>query len=58
MDKKKIQYLVRMFDMNTKSQLLQDSSFSFDDLRFQREIILIWNHGLNFPAKKKRKKQN
>ena len=44
---------MRMFDMNTKSKLFQDSPLSFDDLGFQAYVVLIQYHRTDRSEKKK-----
>lgn len=35
---------MRMFDVNTEAQFFQDTTFGFDNLRFQRNVIGVKNN--------------
>jgi len=49
--------LVRVFDMDAKTQLLEYSSFRLDDLCLEGNVILVQDHWLYCPATRSREVQ-
>lgn len=44
--------LVRVFDVDAKSELLEDPALRFDDLVLQRDVVRVQDHRLDRPEKK------
>ena len=44
--------LVRVFDVDAKSELIEDPALRFDDLVLQRDVVRVQDHRLDRPEKK------
>ena len=43
---------MRVFDVDAKSELLEDPALRFDDLVLQRDVVRVQDHRLDRPEKK------
>lgn len=53
----KVTNLVRVFDVDTETQLFEHPPFCLDDLRLEGDVVLIKDHGLYCPATASREAQ-